>query len=169
MPPCATVTLAAGALIVAVGAMLAAPLTVITRETGAETRPWLSVTVSVAVKVPALLKNTLISFLVEVAGVPPGKLQLNLRSSSSSSLSAFPWNSIDLPWAMVRFCLGSSMIATGCCPTAVTVTMRETGVEASPKLLVTVKVTVKVPAVLNVTAPGLCAVELGAPPPKFQL
>ena len=53
----------------------------------------------------------------------------------------------------------------------VTVTVRVAGVgSANPKESVTVNVTVKVPALLNVTDPGSCVVELEIPEPvpKFH-
>src|SRR5580765_5624749 len=53
--------------------------------------------------------------------------------------------------------------------TGFTVITRVSGVgSARLSASVTVNVTVKVPALANVTAPGFCAVELVAPPPKFQ-
>ena len=65
---------------------------------------------------------------------------------------------------------GAVMVATGAwLAGGVTVTVRVTAVEARPRLSRTRKLTVKVPAVLNCTAPGFCAVELaGVPPPNVQ-
>src|SRR6185503_3388344 len=74
------------------------------------------------------------------------------------------------PAAIVTFAVGVSITPFGAWFAApVTVTVRVAGEgSARPSASVTVNVTVKVPALLNTTAPGSSTVEFVAPPPKFH-